>query len=70
MNMGPIPTFGDKMMVKMFKDAVQCGGFVDSDGHGVMATENEMSNVEVLPSTISSVSKQHPEFTHVIWFNK
>ncbi|HOD62252.1 MAG TPA: hypothetical protein PKG96_09160, partial [Bacilli bacterium] len=49
---GKIPEYGDKMTLKEFIEDVDCGMFIDYDGHGYYATENEMTDIAVLPSMI------------------
>jgi len=46
------------------------GGFDDNDGFGYLATADEVSNVEIIPSWRRRTVSQHPWATHVIWFNK
>ena len=66
---GKIPEYGDKMTLKEFIEAVDCGMFIDYDGHGYYATENEMTDIAVLPSMI--INKNIDErWSHVVWFNK
>lgn len=64
----PIPEYGDHMTVEEFRISIECGLFIDWDGHGYYATATEMSNVVVSPSTFAETHK--PEYTHVVWFNK
>ena len=65
----PIPDYGDLFTMKAFKQIVDIGGFIDSDGGGNYATKNQMSNIAINPSDIKS-GVYRKDFTHVVWFNK
>lgn len=78
-----IPKYGDIMPIKDWIDTCKSGGFIDSDGHGNLANETMMSNIQVLPSYIKKekiklmsigYGKAEPmisnNYTHVVWFNR
>jgi len=65
----PIPDYGDKMTINDFKENVDCGLFVDNDGHGYYATEDQITNLVVLPSDYFK-NLIDERFSHVVWFNK
>lgn len=65
----PIPDYGDLMTLEKFKEAVACGGFIDYDGTGRLATKTRMSEIHISPSGVKDFV--FPEWaTHVVWFNK
>lgn len=64
-----IPDYGDHMTIEYFKECCDCGGFIDSDGFGVYATETQVSSIDVNPSDIET-GLYRKDFTHVVWFNK
>jgi len=66
----PVPSYGDMMTVEEFQSSVDCGAFIDYDGFGNMAMENGLSDIEVRPSTLKQLREQHPNFTHVCWYNR
>jgi hypothetical protein len=68
--MRPIPEYGDLMTVGDFLASCQCGLFIDYDGQRCLATETEMSSVTVYPSNIEDMLVEHPQYTHVVWFNR
>jgi hypothetical protein len=41
------------MTIKEFIECVNCGGFIDDDGHGYYATKDKMTNKLILPSHIT-----------------
>jgi hypothetical protein len=55
--------------IEYFKECCDCGGFIDSDGFGVYATETQVSSIDVNPSDIET-GLYRKDFTHVVWFNK
>lgn len=63
------PEYGDLMTMEDFKNNVDCGGFIDSDGSGSYATEKEESNINIFPSDIKE-GIYRDDFTHVMWYNK
>ena len=66
-----LPDYGDHMTFASFKSLVDCGAFIDYDGHGKLATEDKASNVLVYPSNLSDPEVEIPDWaTHVVWFNK
>ena len=60
---------GHLMTLEQFVSNVEDGGFIDSDGFGSYATENQESNISIMPSHIKS-GEYRKDFTHVIWYNK
>ncbi|MBD99755.1 MAG: hypothetical protein CMO34_07940 [Verrucomicrobia bacterium] len=67
----PHDDYGDLMTVSDFKECVECGGFIDYDGHGVLATLEEQSDILVWPSTSKELNYEFPEWaTHVRWYNR
>ena len=64
-----LPDYGSHMTLQRFRECVECGGFIDDDGSGNLATETSISNVDVNPSDLANMNI--PEWaTHVVWFNK
>ena len=64
-----LPDYGALMSIVSFKGCIECGGFIDYDGYGNLATETAMSSVKVYPSTFKDVVLP-PWATHVVWFNR
>ena len=60
---------GDLLTLEEFEDMIKCGGFIDYDGFGELATETHVSNIRVYPSSFDR-SKVDPKFTHVCWYNR
>lgn len=66
---GDIPNYGDHMTMKDWLDAVEFGAFIDYDGHGELATINQVSNILIFPSEAKNY--KFPEWaTHIVWYNK
>lgn len=66
----PIPKYGDHMTLEKFKEHCSCGGFIDYDGHGDLATSSQISNKEISPSDVAR-GYAFPEWcTHIVWFNR
>ena len=81
-----LPNYGDLMTIEHWLGYVTTGGFIDYDGHGNLATEDKMSELQVYPSYVEngritkviigfdwSIQLEYEndwKFTHVIWFNK
>jgi hypothetical protein len=59
---------GDLFTVENWIDNVRSGGFIDYDGFGNYAFENEVSNKEVIPSDIKG--KMDMRFSHIMWYNR
>jgi hypothetical protein len=60
---------GDIMTVEEYLQTIECGGFIDYDGHGHPVKDNmEDANLFIHPSQ----GDQHIPFdaTHIVWFNK
>ena len=48
---------------------VRCGGYIDYDGYGRLATATHVSDVEICPSEL--VNYKFPNWaTHVMWYNR
>ena len=57
---------GTHMSMQDFIACCETGGFIDDDGYGYYATETEMTNIVVLPSTVN----KDTTYSHVVWFNR
>ncbi len=67
--MRPIDDSGDYMSLDSFKKSVECDALTDDDGYGELATETEVSSVNILPSDLGTMKL--PDWaTHVVWYNK
>lgn len=71
----PVDSDEELMTLEEWRAAVESGGFIDYDGFGDLATDKEVSDVEVVPSDVESgrldrLIAQFPHFTHVAWYNK
>jgi hypothetical protein len=64
-----IPDFGDKMEVKKFVDCCKYGGFINDDGNGYYATEDQESTIPAIPSEIVA-GYVRKDFKYVVWYNK
>lgn len=54
-----------------FRERVENGLFIDSDGEGQYSNENGPVNGYPLSSfTLDEVNNKNMEYTHVIWYNK
>ena len=62
--------YGDLFSVEEFVDNVRCGGFIDYDGFGNLATAEQESRIEIRPSNVLKMLAQNPWATHVMWFNR
>jgi len=60
---------GTLFTMEDFIDNCNCGGFIDYDGFGYYATENQQSNICIYPSDIKS-GLYRKDFTHVKWYNR
>ena len=57
--------------LKEFMENVKEGNFVDYDGHGVFATEDEKSSIYFTPSELKKKTIKIPAWaTHVVWYNE
>jgi hypothetical protein len=65
----PLPDYGDHMTLGVFIDNVLAGIFIDYDGHGVYATNTQVTCIEVVPSDVRA-GRLHYNYTHVMWFNR
>lgn len=66
----------DVYTIKEFLENVSCGGFIDSDGCGVLANQEAgkkglfWDSYDLKPSTARFVIGLNPWATHVVWYNK
>lgn len=67
--MSDLPDYGDHMTLEMFVNACKSGMFIDYDGNGDYATEDQVSDLIVSPSDITS-GEYRTDFTHIVWYNK
>lgn len=66
-----IPDYGDHMTLTEWKSCVKSGGFIDYDGFGNYASNNQMSNITLSPSDYHNKRMvRNSNFTHIVWFNK
>lgn len=57
------------MTLAEWLDDVKCGGYIDYDGHGDLATEDTKSNVIIQPSDAEDYD--FPIWaTHIVWYNR
>jgi hypothetical protein len=72
MKFDPIPVDGELIMITDWVGACKMGAFIDYDGVGHLAYEDQMSDVEVWPSMVQydEFDKIRQDFTHVVWFNR
>lgn len=69
MDFEPLPDYGDRFTMDEFKDAVDCGGFIDSDGCGNFTYSGKMTSVPAYPSDVKA-GMDLSRFDGVVWFNK
>ena len=63
--------WSDLMTIDDFIDCCECGGFIDSDGSGYYASDKHESNIQTIPSMITSnMIVRRDGLTHVVWYNK
>lgn len=66
---GGIPNYGNVYTMDQFKSMVEAGRFIDRDGHGNLASEDECSNVQIRPFEV--YHRAIPDWaTHVVWYNR
>lgn len=65
----PLPDYGSHITFEEWLESVECGGFIDYDGWGYYATENQMTDIIVRPSHVEKETLI-PGWTHIVWFNK
>jgi hypothetical protein len=64
-----LPDYGDHMTAEEFRSCVSSGLFIDYDGHGVLTTGDQASDIDIHPSQVEGF--EWPDWaTHVVWFNK
>ena len=69
--MRPLSDGGYLMTIQEFRDTVTHNYFIDYDGFGYFATqEQEDETVNVWPSEFSRLTIPPEWATHVIWFNR
>jgi hypothetical protein len=60
---------GDLIPLQEWIDCVKCGGFIDYDGYGELATETQTSNIMISPSEYKNYD--FPDWvTHIMWYNR
>lgn len=64
----PVPEYADLMTVDKFVDCVECGLFIDYDGHGFYVKDGLEYEV-VHPSDLDDAPPKEG-YTHVAWYNK
>ena len=64
-----IPDFGDKFVLEKFVDCCKYGGFINNDGYGYYATEDQESTIPAIPSEIVA-GYVRKDFKYVVWYNK
>ena len=65
----PHDNIGDLMTLETFVSYCKERFFINYDGHGYYATEDEQSHMVVLPSHVKS-GVYRKDFTHIKWYNK
>jgi len=64
-----LPEFGDLMTIKRWVGSCKGAAFINDDGYGNLATADQCSDIEVIPSEADMI--QFPEWaTHVLWYNR
>ena len=58
-----------RMPIEDFKECCEWGGFINCDGVGYYASENEVSNIEASPSAFVA-GQIRTDFKYVCWYNK
>ena len=61
---------GDLITVEEFKDACNCGAFIDYDGMGDLVRDNKIvkgDSTWIYPSTIDTIPS---DITHILWYNR
>lgn len=66
----PNPKYGDLFSVKEFMEMCKNGSVVASDGTGYHSTAKFKSKQVAKLSKLAEHINEHPEFSHIIWFNK
>ena len=64
-----LPDYGDVMTLKHWLECVDCGGFIDYDGHGNYVRDGKKSNITIHPSDVRHDSIRD-DFDTIIWFNR
>lgn len=57
------------MTLESFIAYCESGAFIDSDGFGCYATETQVSDIELVPSHITS-GNYRKDFSHICWYNR
>lgn len=72
MELERIEEWEDKYTIKDFKKIVRDGGFIDYDGTGILAYEEQKSDIVIYPSLMNHILEENKEyeFTYVVWYNK
>ena len=65
----PRPSYGDLIPWARFRKLVKEGGIDDDDGSGSLATETQVSDIDISPSRVRK-TPPYPWVTHVHWCNR
>ena len=66
----PLPKYGDLLTINEFQEDVESGSFIDYDGQGDLVKDGMLSDIVIYPSTMDLTLLEHPEATHVMWYNR
>lgn len=62
---------GDLFTRDEFRENVENGWFIDTDGEGQYSNENgDWTGKQLSPSSVTRDKNKNIEYTHVIWYNK
>lgn len=79
-----IPNYGDLMTIEEFKKCVDCGGFIDYDGHGSLSDGKQIIDGYIVYPSMFMNGKVAvgncwdnvgqvdipKEATHIVWYNR
>jgi hypothetical protein len=65
-----IPDYADVMSVDEWLHAVECGGFIDYDGHGYYVRDDKMDRNQLAKPSTAKEQPPKEGYTHVAWFNR
>ena len=72
-----IPDYDDLMTIEDFISYCKSGSFIDYDGYGHLADQNQMYwQTYIFPSEILKLVKSNKlkrlneKYTHIVWFNR
>lgn len=69
----PVDKKDDIYTIEEFRENVDCGGFIDDDGHGNWSdgkVKLREWDDNVYPSSFAFDHLSHPWATHVVWYNR